>query len=45
MSRQTALVVALVAIAVAGILASAGAWLLLWRDWRARRRARESPGG
>lgn len=45
MSRQTALIVALVAIAVAGLLLSAQAWLLLWRGWRALRRARESSGG
>ncbi|HEX2030950.1 MAG TPA: hypothetical protein VHL78_06075 [Actinomycetota bacterium] len=44
MSRQTALLVALWAIALAGLLVSAGAWVLLWRAWRARRRARGSGG-
>lgn len=37
MSRDTAILVALGALAVASGFASAGAWILLWRDRRARR--------
>ncbi|MGH2724007.1 MAG: hypothetical protein ACRDI0_07020 [Actinomycetota bacterium] len=38
MSRQATTLAALAAIAAAGAALSAGAWLLLWRQWRARRR-------
>ncbi len=37
MSRQAALFLALGALAVASLLASIGAWVLLWRDRRTRR--------
>ena len=44
MSRQTALVVALSSIAVAGGLASLVAWVLLWRDIRAHRAGTRAEG-
>lgn len=37
MSRQAAVLVALASIAAAGAVLSVGAWVLLWRQWRARR--------
>lgn len=46
MSRQTWIFVALGALAVSSLLASIGAWVLLWRDHRARRDAggQDRPG-
>ena len=43
MTRDSWLLIALAALGVSSLLASAGAWLLLWRDRRARRGKHRPP--
>ncbi len=40
MSRHVATLVALALVALAGLMLSIGAWVMLWRDRRAARRRR-----